>query len=430
MSPLDLAGRIGLALALAVFMGLAFEGIYKREQRTSPGGIRTFPMLALLGALLYLLEPRALLPFLAGLASLGAWLFARLRAEPPGESPGASFMVPAANLLAYCFGPLAITQAPWIVVAAAVTAVLLLEGREFLHRLVRRVSSEEVFTLGKFLILTGVVLPLLPDHPIVRWTAITPFDAWLALVAVSTLSYLSYLAQLLLPARAGVLWSAVLGGLYSSTATTVALARQMRELHVKSGTRSPELAAGIVLATGIMYLRIGAAVAVFNGALALKLLPALLALAALAAAVCGFLWRYKEPNRGPTIQKLPSSNPLQLGAAVTFALLFVLLTLATGWVRARFGPGAIYALALITGLADVDPFVLSLAQGSAAGMSSSALAAAILIAGSSNNVLKALYALIFGGRRAALIAVTGLIALAAIGFALAALYLRAGATLW
>ena len=102
-------------------------------------------------------------------------------------------------------------------VAAAVTAVLLLEGREALHRLAREVATGEALTLGKFLILVGIVLPLLPNHPIVAWTPITPFQVWLALVAVSSLSYASYLLQRYLPMKSGALLPAILGGLYSST---------------------------------------------------------------------------------------------------------------------------------------------------------------------------------------------------------------------
>ena len=70
LAPIDEAGRLGLAIAMAVFMGLAFEGVYKREQHTSPGGIRTFPLLAALGAMLFLLDARSLLPFIAGLAAV------------------------------------------------------------------------------------------------------------------------------------------------------------------------------------------------------------------------------------------------------------------------------------------------------------------------------------------------------------------------
>ena len=426
LTPLDLAGRMGLAVAMAIVMGLAFEGVYKREERTSPGGIRTFPMLAVLGILLYLLAPKSLMPYVVGLGAVSIWLYAHTRSEPLGDTPRPGLMVPATNLLAYILGPVALTQPAWIVVAAAVAAVLLLESREALHRIVLAIPSDEIYTLGTFLILVGIVLPLVPDRPIVAWTPITPFKAWLALVAVSSLSYASYLLQRYLPRVSGVLWPAVLGGAYSSTATTVALARQQGQL---PGARR-DLSAGIIAATAVMYVRIDLVVAFFNGSLARTLLPALSGSCALAAAIAGWQWLRRSRDRPPEVAtrrmllKLPAANPLQLGTALTFAALFVVLAVATGWASRTFGQRGVYALAAVTGLADVDPFVLSLAQGSVAGMSLPAAGAAILIAAASNNVLKACYALVFGGARATLAPAVALLALAALGVGFALLYLR------
>lgn len=398
LAPIDEAGRLGLAIAMAVFMGLAFEGVYKREQHTSPGGIRTFPLLAALGAMLFLLDARSLLPFIAGLAAVAIWLYAHIQRATSADDERPSLMIPTANLLAYTFGPVALTQPPWIVVAAAVTAVLLLEGREQLHRLVLQVAPDEVFTLGKFLILVGIVLPLLPNHPIVAWTPITPFQVWLAVVAISTLSYASYLLQRYLPMKAGALLPAILGGIYSSTATTVALARRQKA----AGAADADIGAGIIVATAIMYLRIDVVVAIFNLSLARVLLPALAGLFALGAVSAYWQWSRRERSVPAAIANVTPANPLQLGTALTFAMLFVIVALASAWVGASFGQRGLYALAAITGITDINPFVLSLAQGGVGGMSLRALATAILIAVASNNMLNACYALLFGGVRACL----------------------------
>lgn len=422
------AGRMGLALAMAVVLGLAFEGVYKREERTSPGGIRTFPTLTVLGLVLYSLDTRSLVPYVAGLVAVALWLYAHIRnapgpREPDGDVPRPGLMVPATNLLAYTFGPAALTQPPWVVVAAAVATVLLLESRGSMHRIAQQVPADEVFTLGNFLILTGVILPLLPDRPISAWTPITPFKAWLALVAVSSLSYGSYLLQRFVPTRLGALWPAVLGGAYSSTATTVALAREQGRLGALAATR-PDLGVGIVLATAVMYLRIDAVTALFNPPLALLLLPALAICFAAAAAIAAWRWLRRQRGPAPAAARLPAANPLQLGAAFTFAALFVILAVASAWVSREYGERGIYWLAAVTGLTDIDPFVLNLSQGGVAGMSLRAVAAAILVAASSNNVLKACYALAFGGRRAARPAALALLVLAAVGAGFALLYAR------
>lgn len=423
---LAIAGRMGLAIAMAIVVGLAFEGVYKREERTSPGGIRTFPTLTVLGLVLYLLEPRSLVPFIAGLAAVSLWLYAHIRSAPPpretaGDLPRPGLMVPATNLLAYTLGPAALTQPAWMVVAVAVVTVLLVESRGTLHRMVQQIPSDEVFTLGKFLILVGVILPLLPDQPINGWTPITPFKAWLALVAVSSLSYGSYLLQRYAPMRFGTLWPAILGGAYSSTVTTVALAREQGRLGPLAAAR-PDLAIGIVVATAVMYLRIDAVIAFFNPHLGLLLLPAIAICFALAAAISGWRWLRRPPETAPAVSKLPTSNPLQLGAAVTFAGLYMILAIASAWVGRTFGGRGIYTLATFTGLTDIDPFVLNLAQGGVFGMSLRAVAAAILVAASSNNLLKGCYALAFGGIRAARPAALTLFLLAAVGIGLALLY--------
>jgi uncharacterized membrane protein (DUF4010 family) len=417
MTPIEEAGRLGLALAMAVFIGLAFEETYKRDERSSPGGIRTFPMLAILGALLFLLHSNSLLPFVVGLAAVAAWLYAHIRLAPTSDGQRPSLMIPTANLFAYMLGPVALTQPPWVVVSASITAVLLLQGRDALHRLVHTVAPEEVFTLGKFLILVGIILPLVPNHAIVSWTPITPLQVWLALVAISALSYISYLLQRYLPSTHPLV-PAVLGGVYSSTVTTVALARQQKGF----AEVRPELSAGIITATTIMYLRIGIVIALFDLRLAALLLPALLGLFLSGAALATWEWMRRTTAAAATT--VPAINPLQLATAVSFAAMFVLVTVVSSSVRASLGQRGVLGVAVVAGAADVDPFVLSLAQGGVAGMSPRALAAAILIAASSNNALKAVYAALFGGIRACRRPAMILLILSLIGLSAAAIYLR------
>ncbi len=414
LTPLAVADHLLLALALAVFVGLAFESIYKREPHIFPGGIRTFPLLTLLGTVLFLLDPRSLWPFVVGLGGVALWLYAHLRREYDHSANPPTLVVPAVNLLAYAFGPAALTQPLWLLVAVAVAAVLLVESREALHRLAQRIPSDEIYTLGKFLIIVGIILPLAPNHPIVAWTPITPLQVWLALVAISSLSYLSYLLQRYVPAS-GALTPSILGGAYSSTATTVALARMQRA----AGDPRPELTVGIVLATAMMYMRLDVVVALFNPSLAWLLLPRVLALSAFAAALAVWQWIGSRGVSRTAPENLVASNPLQLSAAVTFAALFVLVVIASSWVRNKFGGPGIYVLGGIAGISDINPFVLSLAQGSAAGMTAAGLGAAILIAAASNNMMNGIYALTFGNRKACLKPALALFATAVLGLVLA-----------
>ncbi|MBV9332791.1 MAG: DUF4010 domain-containing protein [Candidatus Eremiobacteraeota bacterium] len=403
------AERFALLLGLSLFFGFAFEGFYADELPRRPGGVRTFPLLALAGGTLYSLEPRFGIAFIAGLIVVGSWIYVYVRRQSKLDDTGAegAFVVPACNLLAYILGGLALTQPPWLCVAVAVAAVLLLGGRRTLHDWAARVPSEEVVTAAQFLILVGVVLPLLAGLPAIPFTTITPFGVWLAVVAVSSISYASYLVQRYVFPRSGTLLSAILGGLYSSTAVTVVLARRSADEGM-----SAELGAAILAATAMMYVRILVVCAIFNLTLARALALPLLALAAISVVMALLQARAATHSARTKV----SPNPLQIPTALLFAVLFIAVSMLTNLAHTHFGRLGVFTLAGIVGIGDVDPFVLSLAQGGAAGIGLATAAAAIVVAASSNNLLKAIYALGFsrGSARmpAAMLAVLGVTGIA------------------
>jgi len=240
-------------------------------------------------------------------------------------------------------------------------------------------------------------------------------------VVVSSLSYGSYLVQRYVSPTRGVLLAAVLGGLYSSTATTVVLSRRVGE----DPGALRDIRAGIVLATALMYFRIVLVIAAFNLVLARACAPALLGLAAAGAVLAGGCYGSGGRGRSTGTAFARPRNPLELSAALIFATLFVIVSLAATWARMQFGHAGVYALAAIVGVTDIDPFVLSLAQGGLQGAPAAVMMVAILIAAASNNVLKAIYAAAFAGIRASLPAVAALVLLAVLTLGLAA-WLAAG----
>ncbi len=416
--------RLLLILGLALFFGLAYEGFYHSTERKPPGGIRTFPLLALLGAGLYLIEPKQALAFIAGLLVIGIWLFSYYRALVDQRSPtgadeaGAGLVAPVCNLLAYLLGPAGLLAPSWFSVGLVVAAVLLVGARERLHAFAYRVPGKEIITLGQFLILSGIVLPLLPNEPVTSWTAITPYQVWLAVVAISALSYGSYLAQRYLPMGGSITYASILGGLYSSTATTVVLSRR---LHGAETTAVPEMKSGILLATALMYLRLGVMIAIFNAQLARMLAPALAVLLFLALALALLLrGGIQSIVAAPMASADRPGNPLELSAALVFAVSFVVVSLASTWVKTAIGAAGLLWLAGIVGVTDIDPFVLNLAQGGLSGTSPQILVIAVLIAASSNNLLKATYALGFAGSRRGAGPAAALVGLSAAGFAITA----------
>ena len=420
---------VALLLGLSFFLGLAFEEFFAHTDERRPGGIRTFPLLALAGGALYLFDPVHFLPFTAGLLVLGAWLFVyygahvsehEKQADDDGNSDiNVGLVVPVLNVLAYVLGAAALALPPWVAVTFTVAAVLLLTGRERLHALARRIEIKEIVTAGEFLILTGIVLPLLPNHPVTALTEITPRQVWLALIVVCSFSYASYLAQRYWAAAAGGLWMAALGGMYSSTATTVVLARQAKA----DPTLKRQAQAGITLATAIMYLRILAVVAIFNIGLGTGL--GLAARRAFARRLCDLRLAISARQAGARCaetgchaarrERQPART--RRGGCVRGFVRRGLRRLRRG--QSQFGISGIYGLAAIVGVTDIDPFVLNLAQGGVGGLPKVQLAAAILIAASSNNVLKAVYAASFAGGKATAGSSAALVMLAVAGGAIA-----------
>ena len=419
MTPTPSLENFIVLLGLSLFFGLAFEEVNAKGGPRRPGGIRTFPLLALLGALLFLLEPLHALAFCTGLTVLGvcvAIYYQRHLGQTDAEGrPNVTLALPFCNLLAFALGPTVLTQPYWIAVGAVVGATMLLVERDQLHKFAWKLPVAEIITAGKFLILAGLILPLLPSAAPFDFTTISPRRIWIAVVAVTGMSYGSYLLQRYAVKRDGGMWVAVLGGLYSSTATTVALARAA---HADPGS-ARNARTGIVLATAIMYLRMWAILAVFNLELAMSLAPFLGGLAALSFGLTWALHAFGGVAAKAAHRHEAARNPLEFGAAVIFATLYVVISLASTWVGSRYGASGVLWLAGIVGFTDIDPFVLSIAQGGVAGISLRTAGAAVLIASASNNLLKALYAAVFAGLRPSLGAGMALVGLACAGLALA-----------
>jgi uncharacterized membrane protein (DUF4010 family) len=411
--------RLLLLVALGFFLGLAFEEFYAHLNQKRPGGVRTFPLLAVLGALLYRLDPSHLIPLSVGFLALSAWLtcyyWQHLSETDQEGFPNVGLMVLLCNVLAYLLGPVALAEPPWVAIGATVAGVLFLTSRDALHGLARRIELSEIVNAGRFLLLTGFALPLLPDTPVTDLTTITPRQVWLAVVAVCSVSYASYLLQrYVAPASAGLL-TAVLGGLYSSTATTVVLARRAQV----EGAASRQTQTGIVLATTIMYLRLLIVIAVFNRPLAYAAAPYLLGLSAAGALLAAGVYWFGPARHPGEMHATAAPNPLELGAATIFAALFIVVSLASAWAVLKFGSVGIYVLAAIVGVSDIDPFVLSLAQNGAGQVSVGVGVGAILLAASSNNLLKAVYAVAYSGGHRLIWPVGALAVLAAGGIGLA-----------
>jgi uncharacterized membrane protein (DUF4010 family) len=312
-------------------------------------------------------------------------------------------------LTTYVAAALVYREQFWIATSVTVASMMLLELKAALEGLAKRVPPEEIFTFTKFLLLTAVILPVLPNQAFGPF-AINPEKVWLVVVAVSTVSYGSYVVQKLTSGQGGIMLAGLLGGAYSSTVTTVVLARR------SAREDRPHLFSGVTLvASGMMYLRLAGLVSIFNPALIALLGMPFLALAA-AAIAFGWLWSRRRDNEtGEVAREFEPKNPLEMRSALMFAALFVGVMVATHLAIKYLGKNGVYSLAALMGVTDVDPFIMGMTDAAGKSTVVNVAATSILIAAASNNLVKGIYAYCMSARKTGRLSLALLVALAIAG---------------
>lgn len=377
--------KILLTLFLCFLIGLEREEHRAAGQRYGFGGVRTFPLIGLIGYALALLSGTQLLPLTFGFGVIGAflWLSYRHKLETYNE---AGVTTEVSGLVTYVIGALVSRNELWIATTIAVISMLLLELKEFLENLTVKIPAVEILTFTKFLLLTFVILPVVPNKEYGPF-AINPFKSWLIVVAISGVSYGSYLLEKLSQGKGGIRLSALLGGLYSSTFTTVAMAKE-----AKTAGAPHTYAGGILIASGVMYFRFLALIGIFNRELMHRLLIPFVILGAIGIAG-GWVWSgVADASPAEVIASRTSKNPLELGSAFLLGLVFIVVLVATNFALVHLGSGGIYGMAVISGLAPVDPFIMGLTQTAGTMTAMDLAAAGIVVAAASNNFAKALIA--------------------------------------
>ena len=299
--------KILLVLGLSLLVGSEREEHKADSDHSAFGGVRTFPLIGLIGYSMALLGGGQLLPLTLGFAVVAGFLF--LSYWHKLTSSGVAGVTSEISALTiYLVGGLVYQGHFWIATTLSVVSALLLELKTTLEGLTKRIAAEEIFTFTKFLLLTAVILPILPNKAFGLFQ-INPYKTWLVVAAVSAVSYGSYVLQKLTKLQGGVVLAAILGGAYSSTVTTVALAKRA------SREDRPHLFAGaILIASGVMYLRLVILLGLFNRNLMIKLAPSFLGLALLALSV-GWIWSRRPDASSEAVRReFEPQNPLELRA--------------------------------------------------------------------------------------------------------------------
>ena len=406
---------IGLALALGLLIGLQREWVVDRV-----AGIRTFPLITVLGVITAEVAPT--FGPAAGLFALGLLMSAAnlARARTPREaSENSDFGVTTEVAALVMFGVGVMLFRERLVPALVVTGVVavLLQWKASLHAFTRRLHQGDLEAVTRLVLLALVVLPVLPNRNYDPWQVVNPFEIWLMVVLIVAISLAGYVAFRFLGPRRGVLVSGLLGGLISSTATTLSYARRSRD--------EPELAqAGAVvtvLASAFVFVRVLVEVAlVAPGDFARIAPPLAIVLGVMTLNGWVLMRRYRPAG---DVEPLAIEAPSDVGAALMFGLLYAAVLLGVAIARQHWGDAGLFLVAALSGLTDVDAITLSSSRLLARDAIDAHLAWRLILTGALANIaLKGVAVLLLADRKMMRGAVSAFVMALGTGLAVLALW--------
>lgn len=397
MDTFETLQRLSVALAIGLLIGLE-RGWQARTEAEGEraAGLRTLALTALLGGVWGAIAARG---GEGGMAALGvafatvstALAVFRYRESVHDGTFGATTVVAA--MLCFALGAYAMLGDSLVAAAAGVAAAGLLAVKSTLHAWVARLSWSELRSGLLLLAMTFIMLPLLPDRAIDPWAAINPFELWLMTVSLAAISFAGYVAMKVAGERQGSAITGIAGGLASSTAVTLTLSRLARD---HPGQR-PHLVAGILLAGATMMARVLVIVALFNSALVGRLAVPLGLAGATLAAIGALLLLMPHDRDGEDGEPLRLGNPFELSTVLQFGALLTVITVAAKLATGAAGALGAYALAAVSGLADVDAVTLSMSRLATGPLGPDTAVRAIGLVVAVNTLAKAVLGWVTGG---------------------------------
>lgn len=395
---------LAVAVAAGLLIGVERQQNARAQQKDEFGGIRTFPLIALLGALGALVRPVAGPWLLAG-SFLGVVAFVTVSHQRASSEGSIGVSSEVAALVAFALGAVSATHGLMtdptrhlLVGAAAALSLALLAMKKPLHGFASRISEGDLTATVKFVSLALIVLPALPRGTYGPLDVLSPFKIGKMVVLIAGISFAGYIAARVVGAARGLLVAGLLGGLVSSTAVTLTYSGRARS--------EPALASlcavTITAACSMMFARVLAVVGVVHRPLLAALAPALGAMALVGFGASWWFYRRASRDASDGVDEGPGAalrNPFELRQALSFGLVYAAVLFFAKGAQTWFGSAGLYASAVLAGLSDVDAITLSVTEMSRAGLPDGAAATAIVLAAVTNTVVKAGIALWTGGPR-------------------------------
>jgi uncharacterized membrane protein (DUF4010 family) len=412
MMELNTAWQFGAALGLGMLIGLERERT-RGEERTF-AGVRTFSLVALLGATAVYVGELSGLPWIVGLVFLAVVALVVVAYHVTAQNGGIGATTEVSVLVTFLIGSMCAWNEVGVAGAVAVVTMLLLALKGWLHDLAKRIEPSDVEATLKFAIITLIVLPLLPNtnYGPPGLEVINPYKTWLMVVLIAGLNFCGYILVKVVGREHGLGITGLLGGLVSSTAVTLSFSQRSRI----EPDLAPVFALAILLAWTVMFFRVVVEVGVVNLSLARDLVLGMVLMGTVSLVICALLWR----RRGRSTEKAEvesGHNPFELGDAIKFGVLFAVVIFVASAAQVYFGNTGLYVAGALAGLTDVDAIALSMANLALQDPTSSGAAArTIVIAVVSNTMVKCTMAIWLGApsMRRTMVPITGALALSGV----------------
>ncbi|WP_034733985.1 MgtC/SapB family protein [Pseudidiomarina atlantica] len=378
----DLAYALGIGLILGLERGWSQRG---RADGQRFAGLRTFAISSLLGAVLLLVSQQLAEPawplWLGGLISFALLIIVAHVLESRSNAD-LGITTPTTLLLTFCLGALCVAGQVMLAVPIAIVVALLLSLKPVLHQWVERLQQRELLAILQMLVISVVVLPLLPNEGYGPGAVLNPYLIGWMVVLITGISFVGYFASKLLGPHRGILLTGVLGGIASSTAVTLNMAKFGKESRVGHHL----FVAAILIASATMFPRVLVEVAVVNRAL-LSWLVLPLGVMTLTNFI-GVIWLLRRRQSTELQNEVVVKNPFDIFTALKFAGLLVAVLVIAHYAHLYFDDAGVYAVAAISGLTDVDAITLSLAKLANNSLADEVASFGILLAASVNTLVK------------------------------------------
>ena len=378
--------RFGFALVIGALIGLEREFFQQKEDSPDFAGFRTFSLIALLGSVsAYLADEYGIILAALALGGLFLMTLASYTGALVRNQTETGITTEIAAILTFLFGVLVMGDHATVAVALAVITSLLLTFKGKLHGFIRNMSVDDIHVTLQFALVAAVILPLLPNRTIDPLGLLNPFQIWLMVVFVSGIGFSGYVLMKLLGPSRGINLMGILGGLASSTATTISFSSASREYPLMA----QHYARAVVLASTVMFPRVLFLILVIYPPLAFKvIIPFTLML--LTGLIFIFVsQKRKLPETDPIHPKYKITNPLKLSTAIKFGLLFAFVLIMVEYSQKLLGSSGVFLASFLTGLTDVDAITLSVTRlANSAQLSSEVAGMSVIIAALMNTVSK------------------------------------------